>query len=375
MNSNKAQFVCTVTGEKYPVTEPRWRSNEGYLLDLEFEAKFDLEKIKKRKPNLWRYREAIPILQNEHIVSFDEGLTPLLPIEFGGKQALIKQEQNFSTGSYKDRGATVLLSLVKELGVTEVIQDSSGNAGCSIAAYAAKAGVSCAIYLPADTAEPKIVQMRMYGAKIMRVPGNREDTANAALKAATHTFYASHCYNPFFHQGTKTFAYEICEQLGWKAPDAVVVPAGNGTMLIGCFIGFDDLLKAGIISKMPKLIAIQADNCSPLFQAYERGLNTFELVDTSHTLAEGIAIAAPVRGNQMLKMVEKTKGKFFAVNEQEIKDSLLYCGKNGYYIEPTSAATIAGLRKYLKESGDELVVSLFSGHGLKSTDKILKILG
>ncbi|SMO65807.1 threonine synthase [Solitalea koreensis] len=375
MSSNKAQFISTATGEKYPVNEPRWLSNDGNLLDLQFEAEFDLEKIKNRKPNLWRYREAIPIVNNEHIISFDEGFTPLLPIDFNGKQALIKQEQNFSTGSYKDRGATVLLSLVKELGIREVIQDSSGNAGCAIAAYAAKAGINCAIYLPADTAEPKIAQMRMYGAKIMRVPGNREVTANAAFKAASHTFYASHCYNPYFYQGTKTFAYEVCEQLGWKAPDAVVVPAGNGTLLIGCFIGFNDLLKAGIISKMPKIIAIQAGNCSPLYQAYIKGENIVEPVASGPTLAEGIAIAAPVRGNQMLKMVEATKGKFFAVNEQEIKESLLYCGKKGYYIEPTSAATIAGLQKYLKESDDETVVSLFSGHGLKSTDKILKILG
>ncbi|MCO4294136.1 threonine synthase [Solitalea sp. MAHUQ-68] len=368
------QFICSVTGKKYPVNIPRWRSNAGHLLDLEFEAKFDLEKIKDRKPNLWRYLEALPITNENSIVSFEEGFTPLLPIDFDGKQAYIKQEQLFSTGSYKDRGATVLMSFVKELGIKKVIQDSSGNAGCAIAAYAAKANVDCRIYLPADTAEAKIAQMRMYGAEIERVPGSREDTAAAAFKAADSTFYASHCYNPFFYQGTKTFAYEVCEQLGWTAPDAVVVPAGNGTLLIGCYIGFNDLLKAGIINKLPKIIAIQAEACPPLSQAFDKSLNTYNEVPTEHTLAEGIAIATPVRGNQLLKMVRETKGKFYSVTEDEIENALLYCGKMGYYIEPTSAATIAGLRKYLAEQPTELVVSLFTGHGLKSTDKILKIL-
>ncbi|UKJ09038.1 threonine synthase [Solitalea lacus] len=368
------QFICSVTGERYPINIPRHCSNSGYLLDLEFEAKFDLEKIKQRKPNLWRYKEALPIANENAIISFQEGFTPLLEIEFDGHKALIKQEQLFSTGSYKDRGATVLMSLIKELGIENVIQDSSGNAGCSIAAYAAKAGINCRIYLPADTSEAKIAQMLMYGAEIERVPGSREDTAIAALKAADTTFYASHCYNPFFYQGTKTFAYEVVEQLGWKVPDAVVVPAGNGTLLIGCYIGFNDLLKAGIINRLPKIIAVQASNCSPLFQAFQESHGQYKEVSTQPTLAEGISIAAPVRGNQLLRMVKETNGTFYSVSEDEIKNALFYCGKMGYYIEPTSAATIAGLRKYLADQPNELVVSLFSGHGLKSTDKILKLI-
>lgn len=324
-------------------------------------------------PSLWRYREALPI-STDAFVSINEGFTPLLEVTFNKKKVWIKQEQLFSTGSYKDRGATVLMSHAKSIGIKKVVQDSSGNAGCSIAAYAALAGIGCTIYLQADTAPAKIAQMKSYGAYIEYINGSREDVAEAILKVADQTYYASHSWNPFFFHGTKTFAYEVCEQLGWKAPDSVVLPAGNGTLVIGCYIGFMDLLKAGVIDKMPKLIAIQSENCSPLAQAFLQQKSAYAPVETSPTLAEGIAIARPVRGNQILQYVRESKGTFITVNDTEIKAAFLQCAQKGFYIEPTSAAAIAGLNKYTEGYEDEIIVSLFSGHGLKSTEKILKML-
>jgi threonine synthase len=240
--------------------------------------------------------------------------------------------------------------------------------------YAAMANIACDIFVPADTSDAKLAQMQLYRAQLHKIYGSREDTAEAALKAAEKHYYASHCWNPFFFQGTKTFAYEVCEQLDWQAPDAVVLPVGNGTLLIGCFIGFTELMQAGIISHMPKLIAVQSKNCAPLFEAFHRKEVDIHDIQTLLTLAEGIAIAKPVRARQMLDMVRKTQGNFIAVDEDEIIDALKLCGKMGFYIEPTSAATIAGLRTYLKQNEEERVVSLFSGHGLKSTEKILKIM-
>jgi threonine synthase len=351
-----------------------WRSPSGNPLDLIFEATFDLGMIQKRKPNLWRYREALPIEKNTSIVSLDEGFTPLLFINFNGTKVGIKQEQLFSTGSYKDRGATVLMSHVKSLGISNVIQDSSGNAGCSIAAYAALAKIGCTIYLQNETSPSKTAQIKAYGSNISFIEGTREDVAEATMIAAETIYYASHCWNPFFFHGTKTFAYEVCEQLNWKAPDAVVLPAGNGTLLIGCYIGFTDLLKAGIISKMPKLIAVQSEHCAPLAKAFFAGQKTYSAIETSQTIAEGIAIAKPARGNQLLSIVQESKGHFITVSEHEIKEAWKECAQKGYYIEPTSAATIAGVKTYLKNSAGELVISLFSGHGLKSTDKILQLL-
>jgi len=324
---------------------------------------------------MWRYREALPIAQDQNIISFAEGFTPLIPVDLGGKPVWIKQDHLFPTGSYKDRGASVLISKVKELGVRNVVEDSSGNAGCAIAAYCAQAKIKCQIFVPDDTAAGKLAQILWSGAELRKIPGSREDTAQAALKAAEKDYYASHSWNPFFFQGTKTFAYEICEQLGWRSPDAVVVPAGNGTLLLGAFIGFQELFSAGIISHIPKIIGVQSANCAPLYQACQENLFDIPKIDKQDTLAEGIAIAEPIRGKQILEAVRRSKGGFIAVNESEIKRSLQDFCKKGFYIEPTSTATMAGLIQYLKNSNpDELIVSVFTGHGLKATEKMLKIL-
>lgn len=367
-------LVDSITQRRYSVDLPIWSSPEGNLLDLEFHTQFPIEKIKQRSSNLWRYREAIPILEDANLITMHEGFTPLIPISLVGKNVWVKQEQLFSTGSYKDRGATVLISKAKELGITKVVQDSSGNAGCAIAAYAALAKMSCTIFLQNNTSPSKVAQMKSYGATINYIEGSREDVAEATLKAAQTEYYASHSWNSFFMHGTKTFAYEVCEQLGWKVPDSIILPAGNGTLILGCYIGFMDLLKAGVIDKMPKLIAIQSAHCDPLTQAFNQQKNTYDVISSTPTLAEGIAIAKPIRGNQMLEAVIKTKGLFLSVTDEALIEAWKYCASLGFYIEPTSAATIAGAIKYIKGYEDETIVTLFSGHGLKSTDSIKKMI-
>jgi len=341
------------------------------MLDIAWTPAFDPAAVSGRKPTLWRYREALPIAGEASVVSFDEGMTPLVPVNFGGVSVLVKQDQLFSTGSYKDRGATVLISHLKALGVQRVVEDSSGNAGCAIAAYCARAGIACTIYAPADTASGKLAQIREYGATLVKVPGSREDTARAVLKAAEDTYYASHSWNPFFFQGTKTFAYEVCEQLGWQAPDSVVLPVGNGTLLLGAYIGFTDLVQAGVISRLPRLIGVQAAACAPLYTAFQERREAHVKAASGHTLAEGVAIADPIRGRQILQAVRHTGGQMLTVTECEIAASLASMGKQGFYIEPTSAATTAGVSKYLASLAErELVVSVLTGHGLKSAGKM-----
>jgi threonine synthase len=338
------------------------------MLDVVFTPAFDPAAVSGRKPTLWRYREALPVADDASIVSFDEGLTPLVPVDFGGVSVLVKQDQLFSTGSYKDRGATVLVSHLKALGVQRIVEDSSGNAGCAIAAYCARAGIACTIYVPADTSPAKLSQLREYGATLAKVPGSRDDTARAVLRAAEDTYYASHSWNPFFFQGTKTIAYEVCEQLGWRAPDSMVLPVGNGTLLLGAYIGFSELLQAGVISRLPKLIGVQAAACAPLYTAFQERREAHSPVMPGHTAAEGIAITDPIRGRQILQAVRDTGGCFVAVTEPEITASLTNMGRQGFYIEPTSAATTAGVSKYLASLAEqELVVSVFTGHGLKTT--------
>jgi threonine synthase len=334
---------------------------------------FDINSVNFNIHSLWRYHKYLPLGFNDAI-TMGEGFTPLLEVELINRKVFIKQEQLFPTGSYKDRGATVLVSYAKKMGVTHVVQDSSGNAGCSIAAYAANANIACDIFVPADTSKAKLAQVRAYGANLILVDGDREATAANALLAAQNSYYASHCYNPLFLQGTKTFAYEVCEQLGWKAPDVVVLPAGNGTLVLGCYIGFKHLFESNIIAKMPKIVAVQAQNCAPLYTAWKQGLREPVKITSGYTLAEGIAIADPTRGKEMISAVNNTQGIFVTVDDDEIINALKLCTSKGFYIEPTSAATIAGLIKAQKMVEGEIWVTLFSGHGLKSTEKILSIL-
>jgi threonine synthase len=325
---------------------------------------------------MWRYREAIPLRDDAHILSFDEGFTPLVAVELAGTRVWIKQDHLFPTGSYKDRGASILISVAQELGIAHVVEDSSGNAGCAIAAYCARGGIDCAIYVPEDTAAGKLAQIQLYGADLVRVPGTRQDTADAVWQAAQSTYYASHSWNPFFFQGTKTFAYEVCEQLGWRAPDVVVLPTGNGTLLLGAYIGFRELLATGIVDRLPRLIAVQAAGCAPLYDAYLQGHSRPSSIAARPTLAEGIAIAAPVRGQQILSAVRESGGAFLQVRDDEIVRSLRMICEQGFYVEPTAAATVAGIEQYVRGRGsapEELIVSAFTGHGLKTTAKMLAL--
>jgi threonine synthase len=301
-----------------------------------------------------------------------EGFTPLEEITFDGNRTLVKIDYLFPTGSYKDRGATVLMSKMKEWGVQKAVEDSSGNAGSAIAAYCAKAGIKCEIYVPRDTSPEKTVQIRAYGATLREVQGSRERTAEVAMKAAFKIPYASHCWNPFFLHGTKTFAFEVWEQMDWKAPDVVVLPIGHGTLFLGASIGFKELREAGMIKRVPRLVGVQSASCAPLYRAFKRGWAEPRLVEKRETVAEGIAIAEPVRGRQILEAIQRTDGEILAVTEKEIGMALKEMGRKGHFVEPTSAATIAGLKRYLKKKRRrETVVSTLTGTGLKSVGKML----
>ena len=366
------KLFCSHCHRSYPVGPTLWRCACGSPLDLSFEPKFPIKKILSRGPTLWRYREAIPIHRDRNLLSMGEGFTPLEVVELDGHQALLKIDYLFPSGSYKDRGATVLISKIYEMGIERVVEDSSGNAGCAIAAYCAKGRIECEIYVPAHTSKGKLTQIEAYGALLKKVEGSREKTAEAALAAASHTYYASHCWNPFFFHGTKTFAYEVWEQLNWKAPDTLVLPIGHGTLFLGVYIGFKELKEAGFIKKIPKLVGIQSASCAPLYQAFQEGKDEVPPIEKKETLAEGIAIAKPVRGKQILKAVHATGGEILTVHEEEIGLAMKGMGRKGHFIEPTSAATIAGLRKYLSKKGRrETVVSTLTGSGLKSIGKMV----
>jgi threonine synthase len=352
-----SHLFCLSCDKQFHMNQAIWRCDCGGLLDIAFKAEFPVDKIQKRKNNLWRYREAIPVENDQNIVSLDEGFTPLIKELLFGKGIWVKNDSLFPTKSYKDRGATVLISKIKELGITSVVEDSSGNAGCAVACYCKKAEIECDIFVPATTSAAKLLMIEKFGARLHKISGSREDTFEAAFIESQKSYYASHSWNPFFFQGTKTCAYEVWEQLNRNAPDTIIVPVGNGTLLIGVYKGFQDLTLAKQISKMPKIIAVQAENCAPLIHP--------EIIKQP-TIAEGIAIEEPVRREQILKAVIDTGGYFVSVTEEEIKQGVVDAGNAGYLIEPTSGTVLAALKKEVHTfDAKENVVIVLTGHGTK----------
>lgn len=366
MSPSNGALYCRLCGRRYDLGNIRCLCRCGSFLDIDFHYTLDIKKTEDRKPSLWRYREAIPVLQDKNIISFQEGWTPLIPISFTDRPIWFKQDQLFPSGSFKDRGATVLISKAVELGVKQVIEDSSGNAGAAIAGYCARAGIGCHIFIPAQTGAPKVNQIVSYGARVTQIPGNRENASRAALKEARNVYFASHVWNPFFIQGTKTFAFEVCEQLGWTSPDLVVLPVGNGTLLLGAYLGFQELMEKGIITKMPRLVAVQPENCAPIYHTFKQERTDLVSIRAKKTVAEGLAISRPLRARQIIEAIQKTRGDVIVVGEDEIKKSLAQMLKKGFYIETSSAVAVAGINKILhRVNRNERVVSTFTGHGLK----------
>jgi threonine synthase len=259
-----------------------------------------------------------------------------------------------------------------------VINDSSGNGGSSLAGYAAAAGMPCRILVPEHTSRAKVVQMGAYGAEVTPIKGSRQDVVEAALKAAETAFYASHNWQPFFLQGTKTLAYEIWEQLGFRAPDNVVVPVGGGSNLIGCHLGFSELLGRGEIGRLPRLFGVQAAAAAPLHRTFVEGADDLVPTEIGPTIAEGIAMARPVRAREAMAALRASRGRTVAVTEAEIVAALRALARQGVFVEPTSAAAAAGLTQLI-DAGDvedgETTVLVLTGSGLKATEYVGRALG
>jgi threonine synthase len=366
-----SHYVQPESGAVYPLEPPRWASDDHRPLMIAPLAGLGREDILSEHRSLWRYAAALPFPVAE-MVTMGEGMTPLVARDWQGARALFKLEWMSPTGSFKDRGASVMISLLKAQGVTHVLEDSSGNGGAAVAAYAAAAGMKAKILVPAYTPTAKTVQMRAYGAEIELVPGTRQDTSDAAMRQAEDIFYASHNWQPLFLQGTKTLAYELWEDLGFRAPDHVVIPTGAGSNVLGCDIGFGELLRRGEIARLPRLHAVQPENCAPFAQAFAERLDTCPEIDAKPTIAEGTAIARPVRPRQVLQAIRRSGGSSLGVCEAEIETAARELALSGLYGEPTSAVAAAGLSRLLRSGAirrDETIVVVLTGGGLKATQR------
>jgi threonine synthase len=330
-------------------------------------------------PSLWRYGAVLPVRAAD-AVSLGETITPLVEAGVDGVAIRFKLDYLLPTGSYKDRGAAVLVSALRTLGVRRAVEDSSGNAAAAIAAYAARAGIACTVFAPAGASAGKLVQAAAYGARVERVQGSRDDVANAAIDAAAAdatATYASHNWHPFFVEGVKTWALEVWEQLGYRAPDNVVVPVGSGSMLLGAHVAFSQLREGGEIEQLPRMFAVQPAACAPVHAAFGTGAEDVAAVERRPTLAEGASIARPVRGRELLAALRESRGRTAAVEEEEIAAGLRDLARQGIYVEPTSAVAVAGVRQLLarREIGPgETTVVMLTGSGLKATEAIRGLL-
>lgn len=377
-----SSYVDPVDGTTYPLYEPRWRSDAGRPLWIEPGAGLGRDDIDTSSHSLWRYRAALPV-SIPHPITLGEGLTPLLEGTWpGGGAPLFKAEWLNPTGSFKDRGTSVMLSYLRDRGIRSVLEDSSGNGGSSVAGFAAAGGLAATIFAPASTSPAKIAQVRAYGAAVELIAGPRAESQSAAISRADNagpdgSFYASHNWQAFFLQGTKMLAYELWEDLGFRAPDAVVMPVGAGSSLLGCFLGFSELLAAGQIERMPRLYAAQPVNCSPLDASFVAGVDVPVDRPVSATIAEGTAIARPMRLRQMLGALRMTGGTTLAVTEFEIAAALDILCAQGMFVEPTSAVAGAAYSRLLAShviGAAETTVVMLSGAGLKAASAVSDIV-
>jgi threonine synthase len=369
-------YVEPRSGERYPLDRPRWCADGLKPLLISPQRGITRDEIERGTRSLWRYQASLAVEISKPI-SLGEGCTPLVQREWDNLRPFLKLEWFNPTCSFKDRGTAVMLSYLRQLGIEAVLEDSSGNGGASVAAYGAAGGMRVKIIAPAYTSPAKIAQVRAYGAEVQLVEGPREESQKEAIRQSDRIFYSSHNWQPFFLQGTKSIAYELWEDFDFEVPDNVIVPVGAGSTLLGCHIGFGELLAAGQIKKLPRLFAAQPFNCSPVDASFKAGVDTPVPRAVNKTIAEGTAIAHPLRLREMIHALRETGGETVAVSEQEIVAALKRLARLGLFAEPTSAGAAAALTRLIERNvinARERTVVLISGTGIKTASAIAELL-
>lgn len=367
--SNRVLHQVDRSGRQYELNDLRWRGDDGSPLMVSPMPGITPDQIETSERSLWRYSAAIPVDPTKR-VTLGEGFTPQLPLNWRGHRVHFKLEWFNPTSSFKDRGTAVMVSHLAQLGVTKILEDSSGNGGSSVAAYCAAAGITAKILAPATTSAAKLLQSRAFGAEVELVSGTRDAVAHEAIRQSSEVFYASHNWHPFFLQGTKTIAYEMWEMLGFRAPDNVVLVAGAGSNVLGCDLAFSELLEAGQINRRPRLLVAQPESWSSIVDevntpgGQRRG-------PRSPTIAEGASIAVPVRLPEAVAAIHRSNGAAVAIDEGAIRAATLALAGRGLYVEPTSAVAAAALDRYICDgtiSEGETTIVILTGSGLKSAD-------
>jgi len=348
-------------------------------LEVVYDYSKALERLGRRSSgetsSIWRYMELLPVLERDKIITLGEGGTELveagkISAEWGLGDLHLKDETRNPTGAFKDRETTVLTAKALEARSNTISIVSTGNAACSIAAYAARSGLKSFIIVPPTAPQEKLIQISMYGAKIVKVDGNTNDQAGLLAKACQRFgwYNANPGVNPYKMEGSKTIAYEICEQLGLKSPDYVFVPVGNGGLLAGVWKGFKEFNQLGLCKEVPRIIGVESEKASAVADAFHSGRDDVKPV-AAHSLASGINVSYPLNGKKAIKALSDSKGDIVTVSDEEILEAQnLIASREGIFAEPAGSASLAGLIKYSEIGdldGDQRVVCLVTGGGLK----------
>jgi threonine synthase len=386
LTAERPSFVthldCALTGERYPADQVHNLSRAGKPLLVRYDLPGVAKALSKaalaaRPPDLWRYRELLPVRRAEHIVSLGEAMTPLLALprlarKLGGGEILVKDEGRLPTGSFKARGLVMAVSMAKALGITHMAMPTNGNAGAALAAYATRAGIRSTVFCPADTPEVNVSEIDLQGARVYRVNGLIDDCGKlvAEGKAAAGWFDASTLKEPYRIEGKKTMGLELAEQLGWDVPDAIFYPTGGGTGLIGMWKAFAELEAIGFIgAKRPRMIAVQAAGCAPMVRAFEAGLEHAARWEDARTIAAGIRVPQAVGDFLILRAVRDSGGFAIAVSDEAIAAALDEVAREeGLLLCPEGAATYAAYQRALAEArirSDARVVLFNCATGLK----------
>jgi len=391
--SNRISYIkglhCPKCKKEYSEDQIRHLCDCGSPLladyDLSEAAKnWKKEDLKNRKPDLWRYHEVLPVRQEENIVTLGEGFTPILPLKNAGKKIgldhlFLKDEGVLPTGTFKARGAAVGISKAKELGVKTVAMPTNGNAGAAWSVYGAGAGIKTVIVMPEDAAKITRNECLVAGADLYLVKGLISDAGKIVARSIEKNgwYDASTLKEPYRIEGKKTMGYEILEQFGWEAPDAILYPTGGGVGIIGIYKALKELQELGWIEeKLPKLIAVQAEGCAPIVKAFREKKKESEFFEHSSTVAFGINVPKALGDFLVLEALYETNGTAVSVSDEEILGSVQEVAESeGIFTCPEGAALYAATKKLSKEGflkAEDKVVLLNTGAGIIYPDTVRK---
>jgi threonine synthase len=373
---------CAYTGEHYPADQVHNLSRAGKPLIVRYDldgvrAALTKEALARRAPDLWRYRELLPVRRTADIVSLGEATTPLMRLpklaaKAGGGKLLVKDEARLPTGSFKARGLVMAVSMAKAFGVRHMAMPTNGNAGAALAAYASRAGIKTTIFCPDDTPEINLSEIALQGADVYRVNGLIDDCGKLVGQGVGKVgwFDTSTLKEPYRIEGKKTMGLELAEQLGWQVPDVIFYPTGGGTGLIGMWKAFAELEAIGFIgAKRPRMVAVQAEGCAPMVRAFEQGVEHATRWENSHTIASGIRVPQAVGDFLILRAVRESNGFAIAVSDDAITAALEEAAREeGLLLCPEGAATYAAYKQSLADGRigrDEQAVLFNCATGLK----------